>query len=317
MTKKLSKTDQKPEVLIIDGGRFCDDVSPGNVSARDMMAKKLLSPDVAEHATQHINDYYVSTGSSAKTRCIDGRHDPSVNERNLGPQVPGGAPGVAFAYRLGVDEDDLTRGNFLHDAETMIASFARLGFHPGGHRDNHKVHGSLAVGCGAIDNMDKVLAIMLMPQYVDDIKRIVKFILGKNFRRGDYLQVMGAALMVNARAESYFAGRQKIIDILEQKFKRSVTTLEGDHKEFLIVVNLVAGTTLASNRFASDHNGFQAFGYDLWRSAQMTQKLLPRPDQTDARNRFIMARVITSVATLLALTDGSQKLLIRIPATLQ
>ena len=57
----------------------------------------------------------------------------------------------------------------------------------------------------------------------------------------------------------------------------------------------------------------QAFGYDLWRSKQMAEKLLPYPDQAVDRQRFVMARVMSTVATLMALTDGSQRLVLRLP----
>lgn len=45
----------------------------------------------------------------------------------------------------------------------------------------------------------------------------------------------------------------------------------------------------------------------------MARKLLPLPDQQVDRDRFVMARVMTIIATLMALTDDSQRLLIRLP----
>ena len=104
---------------------------------------------VAEIAAS-LDEYYVSVDPRAKTRCIDGRHDPALDESALGPQVPGGAPGSALAYRLGVDKDDLTRGTFTGDAEMMIEAYLRLGLSPGGHRDDAEGDG---VGCGAIDGL--------------------------------------------------------------------------------------------------------------------------------------------------------------------
>lgn len=74
---------------------------------------------------------------------------------------------------------------------------------------------------------------------------------------------------------------------------------------------MIAGTTLASNRLADTFEGIQAFGHDLWRSMEMADKLMPRPDQIQDRERFVMARVMSTVATLMALTDGSQRLVIR------
>ncbi len=298
---------------IIDCGVLSDIKWPGKVSAADMVEQGETTEAILKEALNRINDYYVAVNPSAKTRCIDGRHDPELDEAHLGPQVPGGAPGAALAFRLGVDKDDLTRGTFLYDAETMIGSFMRLGFAPGGHRDEHS-EGEPTVGCGAIDGMDRILATMTEPSLVDDHKRVVKNLLGGQFDRDTYLRIMGAAVVVNGRSADYFRGRESIIDILEKKANKSIATLKGDHKECFVIVNMVPNTTLSSNRFSHDFGGVQAFGYDLWRSLQMAGKILPRPDQSVDRERFVMARVMSTVATLMALTDGSQRLVIRMPA---
>ncbi len=313
MAKKTISKKTAPKPFVIDCGLLSDLQWPGTVSARALMDKGATSKKIIDYAIKQLNDFYVSVNPSAKTRCIDGRHDPELDEAHLGPQVPGGAPGAALAYRLGVDEDDLTRGTFLTDAETMIGNYIRLGFAPGGHRDESS-HGKKAVGCGAIDGMDRILAAMTQQGLVDDHKRVVKLLLGQQFNRDDYLRVMGAAVVVNDRSEDYFRGREEIIDILEKRAHKSIATLKGSHQECIVAVNLVPGTTLASNRLSDSFDGIQAFGYDLWRSMEMAQKLLPRPDQAQARDRFVMARVMSTVATLMALTDGSQRLILRTPA---
>lgn len=312
--KKVTTSSKKPLApLVIDCGLLTDIAWPGGVSAKRLVQEGKTSEKILDQAIQQLNDFYVEVDERAKTRCIDGRHDPKSDEAHLGAQVPGGAPGAALAYRLGVDEDDLTRGTFLSDAETMIGNYLRLGFAPGGHRDEHS-EGQSTVGCGAIDGMDKILMTMTMPELVDDHKRVVKLLLGKDFNRDIYLRIMGAAVLVNGRSEDYFRDRESIIDILEERNKKSIATLKGNHQECIVVVNLVPNTTLASNKFSSTFGDIQAFGYDLWRSKQIASKLLPRPDQQAERERFIMARVMSTVATLMALTDGTQKLVLRTPA---
>lgn len=306
------KVQKMPVAEVIDNGILSALEWPGPVSARKLVEAGMIDEAGMVEAVRRINEFYVPVAPGARTRCIDGRHDPELDEANLGPQVPGGAPGAALAFRLGVDKDDLTRGTFLTDAEAMIDNYLRLGFAPGGHRDEHS-EGEQAVGCGAIDGMDRILATMTEPSLVDEHKRVVKTLLGSMFDRDNYLRVMGAAVVVNGRSDDYFRNRESVIDILEKRAKKSVATLKGDHQEALVVVNLVPDTTFASNRFADNFNGVQAFGYDLWRSVQMAGKLLPRPDQEVDRQRFIMARVMSTVATLMALTDASQRLLIRLP----
>jgi len=288
-------------------GRLSDTVWPGALSARSVT---LDAPALAAE----LDRYYVSVAAQGRTRCIDGRHDPGLDETALGPQVPGGAPGAALAYRLGVDTDDLARGTFTGDAETMIDSYLRLGLSPGGHRDNRE--NGHDVGCGAIDGLRQVLGCMIDPTLVEDHKRLVRTILDTDFNRDHYLRVLGAGLVLRSRSDGYFAGRRGILDLLEDKAPNSVSVLEGHHREVCVVVNLVSGTTLSSNRFAADHDGAQAFGYDLWRSRQLAQMLFPLPSHQVDRERFVHARVMLTIATLMALTDGSLSLLLRLPSDL-
>lgn len=300
-----------PTIKIIDCGKLSDIVWPGSVSAARLIQEKKTTQYLLEEAVRRIGEFYIDVNLKAKTRCIDGRHDPKLIESELGPQVPGGAPGAALAYRLGVDEDDLTRGTFLSDAEMMISSFLRLGFSPGGHRDEYS--DSDHVGCGAIDGMDKVLATMTRLDMVEDHKRVVRLLLGSDFDRNIYLRIMGAAVLVNSRSDEYFYGRGRVIDVLEERALNSIAILRGQHQECVVAINLVPYTTLSSNQFAKEFGGIQAFGYDLWRSKEMAQKILPLPSQAQACRHFIMARVMSTVATLMALTDGSQRLVMRIP----
>lgn len=317
-TPKKPKIEKNNEISstpaqIIDMGRISDITWPGAVSKDKMLESGLTNKQSINDATKRINEFYVTVSPDAPTRCIDGRQDPKLNAQKLGPQVPGGAAGAAIAYRLGVDKDDLTRGTFFNDAESMLSNFLRLGFPPGGHRDESS-EGMARVGCGAIDALDVTIATMTDPKLVDDHKRVVKLLMGSKFNRDDYLRVMGAAVVINGRSEDYFRGREDIIDLIEKKSPGSIATLKGGHQECVVIVNLVPNTTFDSNKFSATFKGMQAFGYDIWRSLEMADRILPRPEDKVDRDRFVMARVMNTVATLMALTDGSQHLLVRMPA---
>lgn len=289
---------------IIHLGRLSDKPWPGMVSADDVYV------DIPSIQAR-LDHYYVATNPSARTRCIDGRHDPELDESRLGPQVPGGATGAALAYRLGVDKDDLTRGTFYNDFETMLAAYLRLGLTPGGHRDDNG--GSARVGCGAIDGIETILACLIDPKLVEDHKRLVRSVLDEAFDRDHYLRVLGASQVLGSRSSDFFADSGKLLELLEANCPGSVSRLHGRHNEKLVIVNFVPDSTLASNRFADEHGGIQAFGYDVWRSKQLAAMLLPLPSQTVDRERFITARVSITIATLMALTDGSLQLLFRLP----
>lgn len=299
--------DTSTNTQIIDLGKLSGKQWPGHVSAEGSTVS-------VDQVMSTLDNYYVAESPTAKTRCIDGRNDPQLDEAHLGAQVPGGAPGAALAYRLGVDRDDLTRGTFYNDAESMIDSFLRLGLSPGGHRDTQST-GDL-VGCGAIDGMDAILANLTNSDLIEDHKRLVRALLGDEFNRDHYLRVLGAGLVLRSRSDDYFRARGTILDLLEQKAPGSVSTLDGTHNEGLMIVNFVPGTTLASNRF-TEENDIQAFGYDLWRSKQLARSLFPLPAQQVDYERFVMARVMITIATLMTLTDGTQRLLVRLPVEVQ
>ncbi len=284
-------------------GRLSDKKWPGRVSAEDVYVDIPL-------ILSRLDDFYVATDAHAKTRCIDGRHDPDLDEAHLGPQVPGGATGAALAYRLGVDKDDLTRGTFYSDFSTMLESYIRLGLTPGGHRDDND---SIGVGCGAIDGVETVLQCLTDPELVEDHKRLVRAVLDEQFDRDSYLRVLGASQVLGSHSRDYFAGREHILELLEDRCPGNVSTLHGAHNEKLVIINFVSDATLASNRFSQEFDGMQAFGYDVWHSKQLAEMLLPMPSQSQDRERFITARVSITIATLMALTDGSLQVLLRLP----
>lgn len=274
---------------------------PGVVSVRS----DVPSPEML---IQKLDEFYVPVDEHAATRCIDGRHDPKLDELHLGPQMPGGAPGAALAYRLGVDDSDLTKATFFDDAESMIDTFLRLELSPGGHKDDQANDGR--VGCGALDSMMAIVANMTNPQLVEDHKRLVKTLLADDFSRDDYLRNMGAALVLQSRSEEYFRDNTKVLDALEMKAPGSVSVLEGTHEEAYVFVNFVEGTTFSSNRFSKEFN-VQAFGYDIWRSKQLASRLFGLSESGTNYRRFVHARVMITIATLMTLTNGSQRILAR------
>ena len=311
--KNSTKDSNITKTQVISAGKLSASKWPGAISVTELINNGTYTIDQINEAKQKINNYYVKVNSSAKTRCIDGRQDPNIDSTNIGPQVPGGAPGAALAYRLGVDKDDLTKGSYLQDANDMIKRFLRIGLAPGGHRDEINSDSQTnKVGCGAIDSMDVILATMLEPKLVDDHKRIVRDLLREGFIRDVYLRNLGAATVLNGQSERYFRARQEVLNILETNQKGSVATLSGSHQEVMVIINFVPNTTFNSNKFSQDNNGVQAFGYDIWRSKQIAELLLPRPEQAADRSNFIIARVMYTIATLMALTDGSQELFYRI-----
>lgn len=105
--------DEGEATTVIDSGSLSVQEWPGGVSRKALVEAGLTSEEAIDEAVTRIDEFYIPANKQAKTRCIDGRHDPKLKETELGPQVPGGAPGAALSFVLGVDKDDLTRGSFV------------------------------------------------------------------------------------------------------------------------------------------------------------------------------------------------------------
>ena len=279
----------------------------GGISAAKMVDEGFVTTTAIDQAVAQLDKYFVSEDSRAEARCIDGRGCPVLSEDHMGAQIPGGTPGAAIAYRLELLGENLDIGNFTDDAHLMLERSLALGFVPGDHRDTHG-HG---VGCGAIDKMDAALAAMLSPELIADHKRLTSALLGELFSNEIYLQVLGAGVVLEGRIDQYMQQREKSIEELEQVLEHPVAVLEGDHHECLVIINTIPSTTFATKRFSDDFIGMQAFNYDVWRTFEFAKKLYADTDISGSEERFIMARVMTAVATLMVLTDGTQRLIVR------
>lgn len=279
----------------------------GSISARKMVEDGFVTAAAFEHAAKKIDDYFVTSDQRSETRCIDGRCSGDEDKTHLGAQLPGGTPGAGLAYRLGIIRDHLELGNFCDDAQYMLNAYEKAGITPGDHRDTHG-HG---VGCGAIDKMDAALAALVSPELVADHERLTRLLLGGQFDEDQYLHVMGAAVMVEGRADEYFKNRDKSIPVLEDRLHHTVPVLRGDHHECFVIVNTVSGTTFDNKRFAEEFAGMQAFNYDVWQTLEGSHAIF---GETTEAQKFVMARVMTAVATLMVLTDGSQQLIVRTSA---
>lgn len=78
-----SKLTQKVEPIIIDCGILSDAMWPGPVSAKALITAGLTTPAALQQAVKSLNDFYVPVNAQARTRCIDGRHDPELDELTL------------------------------------------------------------------------------------------------------------------------------------------------------------------------------------------------------------------------------------------
>jgi hypothetical protein len=290
---------------------------------------EVLSPD-------NIARYFVQTSPSACPRCIDGRcieHYGDRPDESLdslrGPQAPGGSVTVALCDRIAswdqvyTDQFSLTR-----DIDRIEAIYEKNGLMLGGHIDDHAPEGM--TGCGAIDKVPEILQTITSPAAQQQVRKLARMMLGDTYETNRVDAILGRFLALQGVADEYFMKheeedtyeyRQKAVDTVLENNPNGIETLRGPHKEVALVVNLVEDTTFHRDKFAVDNGEeIQLFNYDLWWSYQLADRLHPTDESVDAetreinaelRARFITARILFSIGTCMALTDGTLQLIVR------
>lgn len=292
---------------ITDLGQLASVEWRGGISVAKMVADGFTQASIIQNAVSHLNDYFVAENAADEQRCIDGRSPAGQPNGQNGAQIPGGTPGAALAYRLSLPNTDLSTALFNDDARYLLERSLALGFAPGDHRDAHG-HG---IGCGAIDKMDAAVTAMLDPTLAADHKKLVSVLLGDQFSQNLYTEILDAAEALQPTPDDYMDDREKSVRDLEAMIGHAVPVLEGDHHECLVIINTVQGTTFATKHFSDTFHGMQAFNYDVWRTLEFAEKLYAEGSMSGSKEQFVMARVMTAVATLMVLTDGSQHLIVR------
>ena len=314
-----------------------DQIWTGKISLENRL---LNDPEFAKRVEvalkpETIAPYYVAADISARTRCIDGRlldgwlDSVALQERPLGPQVPGGAATMALAMRL-VDGMDITRHTTLGgDIDDSISLLISHGLSFGGHIDDHAGEGK--TGCGAIDQLKPILEKFQQPETSFQMRGLVSALMGDTYNTHLYNSIIGELQNVWALQSIYLAENDEgqleynvhAIDALRKNAtdENPVAKLVGAHNEVGLVINTQPATTFNRDKYNADHQSeIQLFNYDFWYSEQLAATLYPttgslgleeRQVNVQKQVKFLTVRAMLAVATAMQLTDGSVDLLIR------
>lgn len=304
---------ERTQPHIIDAGPLAKESGPGLWDGKistDAITEKLGKAAV-EGAIGRIGDSFAAVRPDAPTQCIDGRHCTG-HRHPLGAKIPGGTAGVAFADAL-VRGDAAGGGHtFADDLSRLVIRYREQGFPVGDHVDDHDHSDGRGIGCGAIDKMPEALLKMADPAFGKYIGPYLKTILGADYDPRTARSILARAKKLAGRSDEYFckgyAMRAK--EALESAGPGSVETLTGDHSEIALVVNMVPGTTFDRDAFAEAHDGtMEAFDYDFWQVRVDAERLYP--GDREKQREFLTASVMVAIATMMKLSDGSTRLLIR------
>lgn len=322
----------------LDGGHENAEVWRGKISAKlESVAERFgfPSPERARQELDHLKEqaarFYVKANILARVRCIDGRGEEEMSdERELGPQVPGGAPVMMLGWR--VAEGLVPGANIDSDVVQFKERLKELDlpYVPGAHEDEHNAGHPENTGCGAIDKMLEILKIMTEQDEIEGRKKYLVYdytrIIALEYcgddpdtfdRIFDDIQVKLEVLNSPRYNDRYFMKDEKtgehrfrkrvvnrIKEVGQQTGKKTVEKLRGSHNELFLLINKVHGETFDRDGFAALTDGKgQAFGYDVWHALERARALFP--DDEEKQRTMIVTNVIYAVATAMALTDGS------------
>jgi len=290
----------------------------GDISLDKRLESGELTEARVQTAYELLGGSYVRTSEGASLRCIDGRIMLGYNDlllgmflEKLGPQVPGGSAVQALLYRIAMGGQDgsYADADLKQDIGIVAKANQNMLFLPGDHVDNKQTPDR--TGCRAIDGVEEHLG-GINPKTVSQVEAITKAFLGDKFNPNHFDHMLASATRLLAVKDHYFIEKDDIIAAMVAHNPKAAPVLAGKHNEIFVVVNMVRNETLHRDYFASQSGGeIQAFGYDFWYSFDIAEAMFP--DDTEKQSKFVHARLAMATTALMDLTDGSLRLVFRMP----
>ena len=278
----------------------------GKISLDSRIDSGEVTTDELASIPELVNQFYVRASKGAALRCVDGSSLGGYNENNatsyarpLGPQIQGGIAGEAQAMRLWLGPDP--GATLLTDIDKVYDDYSH-DYLPGDHTDD--IVGEDATGCGAIDKYDTKIALLADPSKQKSIKAIAESIIAS----GDKVIPAGAfeRISKNAKALSQSAGylpaAKDTLDKIRSLNPSGIEVLVRPHPEETLTINWVANTTHDRDAYnAQTDSRIGNFNLDAWAVF------------VELGEEVGYAAIVEAVATVIAITDGSQILLVRRP----
>ena len=276
--------------------------------------------------SETLERYFIPADDSAPMRCVDGRTstiskkridggEQITDERAVAPMIPGGTPGSALVHRI-ISNEEPAGKTLTRDIRDIVAEFDSLGIQIGGHIDEDE-HDD-RTGCGAIDKIPEIFDILSDEGSRTQIHKLTKDLLGNNFDPGAANEIFKKTARLHDHRDHYlerkgnkFPYRPQTMKILREHNPNTVETMVGRHNEVALVVNTVSDTTLNRAKLNQDSKGaVQVFNYDVWTSVRIAEKLYPGDERM--QKLYLTGRVMLAIAIMMALTDGSLRLMVRV-----
>jgi len=199
----------------------------------------------------------------------------------------------------------------------IIDEFAERHFAHGAHTDT-RAKGEKC-GCGAIDNYPLITENVV--RFREQITNTLKAVYGDEYADNHYaIETAFSAYEELAHDEEYFSnanGKKTMETLLDDG--AVVKELGGEHREGVIVLNEIEGTTVdqvyladkLAEEFGLDAEQVQAFVVDIWRGrriadeiTKIAKNILPDIDEDETRRLAFADFLIRTLAVSATLTKG-------------
>ena len=302
------------------------DIWRGSISTKESQREAAISDQELDHAAVILSESFIETKPGAPIRCIHAgsvagydSNNASDFERPLGPQFPGG--NVGFAIARGITEVGrgtmINKNAFEDDFEFEAEVTKKLGYTVGNHQGENPSEDQ--TGCGAVDGAEDILDIFLDQDRSKTAKALTQELLDASFGDDDGYkkannEVFEDAKIIASKKEIYLPRKKAMLEIVEESNKDGVPKTENNTNTSFIVINNKIGTTLHTDEFDSKtDNNSKAFNLDLWNIVDTANESYEKEND---RQRFIAASVALSISAAMTLTDGSLRLMARMPEEL-
>lgn len=270
-----------------------DDVSPELVRATERVIQSdqiLVDVDRDENG-ELIDDDGCGDGRGVK-EVWEGlqRRFKSLNRA----KVFGGGVVMSAADEIGSGR---AIGETLIDTfKIAVADLKSVGLDFGGHTDDH-AHG-VNCGCGAIDKAPEVIdnVVKYESNIRDSLRSLIPDDTGLDEIFANYKAFRGSR-----PTDEEFSGAE-VMGMIQGE-EKVTKQLEGDHKEWFIILNTVPGKTVNQDIIRQVSQGkLQAFAVDVWRLQEIAEKL--HPGDPEAQHRALLAKLIYTLSVAATLTKG-------------
>lgn len=288
------------------------------ISLRRRIDKGEITEAYVESQLAALDEYFVPTTPGAPKVCVDGSsvlgyddNDPASFWRPFGPQIQGGSGDEAVAQRVnrgfGPDDQDV---NFISDLKKVTDNRPRRSrFSEGGHTDDQanadvddKAEKS---GCGAVDGQPRKIPRYSDPEAAPVIRGTADAIYdvaGLQHEQDAYDKFARGVAELAKRPEYFDCSPHDVSVTFQELNDKGLEKMVRPHNEVAVVINLVPNSRFHRDHFnARTDSTIQVFGLDAWNIIEEYGPDEGYPLVSDA------------VATLMDLTDGTLKLLIRRP----